>query len=322
MGEHVIDEQAEDKRAMGKHDVTRRGFMKRAIGAGLAACGMAELIGLDGLPPAEAAGVPTIVVASKKSPAQLVQAAMAALGGMESFVKRGARVLVKPNMAWARRPEQAATTNPEVVAEVVRLCKQAGAREVKVLDHAVDRPDALILRMSGIEAAARKAGGRTSLASSPALYERVRLPRGKALKSVKVLRDLRRADVLINVPIAKVHSATGLTLGCKNLMGAVWDRGAWHRSASLDQAIADFAVEFRPDLVILDAVRVLLTNGPKGPGRTETRQTLVAGDDPLAVDAYGATLLGHRPSAVGHLRRAHEAGVGEIDLDRIKVKHV
>jgi uncharacterized protein (DUF362 family) len=137
-----------------------------------------------------------------------------------------------------------------------------------------------------------------------------------------VLRDLGRADVFINVPIAKVHSSTALTLGCKNLMGTVWDRGAWHRSASLDQAIADFAAEVRPDLVILDAVRVLLTNGPKGPGRTETRGTVVAGVDPLAVDAYGATLLGRRPEQIAHLKKSHEMGVGEIDLERIEVKHV
>jgi uncharacterized protein (DUF362 family) len=193
---------------------------------------------------------------------------------------------------------------------------------VKVVDHAVDRPDALVLKMSGLKEAAERAGANASLASSPALYESMKLKRGKALTSVKVLRDLRRADVVINVPIAKVHNSTGLTLGCKNLMGAVWDRGAWHRSASLDQAIADFAAEVRPDLVILDAVRVLLTNGPKGPGRTETKRMVVAGTDPLAVDAYGATLFGRRPEHIGHLKCAHQTGVGEIDLERIRVKHV
>ncbi len=307
---------------MERDGITRREFMRRAVTLGLTAYGLSEFVATGGPPVADAAAAPTIVVASKQDPAELVRAAVSALGGMGRFVNRGARVLVKPNMAWARRPEQAATTDPDVVAEIVRLCKQAGAREIKVVDHAVDRPDALVLKMCGVKAAAEKAGGKASLASSPALYESVKLRRGKVLRSVRVLRDVGRADVVINVPIAKVHNSTGLTLGCKNLMGTVWDRGAWHNSPSLDQAIADFAAEFPPDLVILDAVRILLTNGPKGPGRTEHRRTVVAGTDPLAVDAYGATLFGRSPQQIGHLRQAHEAGVGELDLKRIRVEHV
>jgi uncharacterized protein (DUF362 family) len=241
---------------------------------------------------------------------------------MGRFVKKGDVVLIKPNIGWARRPEVAATTNPEIVAEIARLCKQAGAREIKIMDHAVDRPDALVLQITGLEEAAKKSGARASLASNLALYEKLNLKRGKALKTVDVMRDLRRADVVINVPIAKVHSSTGLTLGLKNMMGTVWDRGAFHSSESLDQAIADYAAEVKPHLVILDAVRVLLTNGPGGPGRTADKGIVVAGSDPLAVDAYGATLFGRKPEEIGHLRRAHAMGVGEIDLRRITVKNV
>ena len=306
---------------MSKHDMTRRDFMRRALRAGLATYALSGVDGLLGEQAAAAASAPTIAVASRKGPAELVGAAVEAAGGIGKFVKRGARVLIKPNMSGARKPEQAATTNPEVVAEIVRLCKQAGAREVKVTDHAVDGPEALLLRMTGIGPAAQDAGARVSLASSPALYERASLRGAKVLKSVEVLRDLRRADVFINVPIAKVHSATGVTLGCKNLMGTVLDRGAWHRR-DLDQCIGDYAKEFRPDLVILDATRVLLTNGPKGPGRTEAKGIVVAGTDPVAVDAYGAMLLGRQAQQVGHLARAHDMGVGEIDLERVKVKHV
>lgn len=307
------------KASMSRDSMTRRDFMQWALGAGLAVSGLSELTG-KGMP-AEAAAQPTIAVASAKRPAQLVRAAVDALGGMGKFVKRGQRVLVKPNIGWARKPEQAATTNPEVVAEVVRLCKAAGAREIKVMDHAVDGPDSLVLKMSGIKGPAEKAGARVSMASSAGLYERVSLRRAKALKSTDVLRDLGRADVFINVPIAKVHNATALTLGCKNLMGAALDRGAWHRSG-LDQCIADFVTEFPPDLVILDAVRVLLTNGPKGPGRTEDKGLVVAGADPVAVDAYGASLFGRSAENIGHLKLAHAMGAGEIDLSRIRVKNV
>jgi uncharacterized protein (DUF362 family) len=302
-------------------DITRRDFLKRAAALGAAAVGIGDLAAIHG-DSAEAASSATIAVASKAQPAELVRAAVEALGGIGKFLKRGDRVVVKPNIGWARKPEQAATTNPEIVAEIVRLCRQAGAREVQVVDHAVDRPDALVLQMTGIEAAARKAGARVSLASSPALYEKVALPEGRAVKSIDVIRDLRRADVFINVPIAKVHNTTGLTLSLKNLMGAVWDRGAFHRSSSLDQAIADCAAAVRPHLIILDANRILLTNGPKGPGRTADKGIVVAGTDPLAVDAYAATLFERRPEQIGHLKRAHAAGVGEIDLARVKVKHV
>jgi uncharacterized protein (DUF362 family) len=302
-------------------EMTRRGFLKRALAAGFAAYGIGELGGIDGLPEAEGAAPSSIVVASKRSPEALVRAAVDGLGGMGKFVKRGARVVVKPNMAWARKPQQAATTNPQVVAEIVRLCKAAGAGSVMVIDHVLDSPDATVLNITGLKQASEAAGAKVVSARATAMYQTVTLSRGKTLKSADVLRDIRRADVFINVPIAKVHSATTVTLGCKNLMGVVWDRGTWHR-IGLDQCIADFAAEVKPDLTILDAVRTLLTNGPKGPGKTASPGVVVAGTDPLAVDAYGATLLDFKPEQIGHLRLAAVAGVGEIRLDHIKVKRV
>jgi uncharacterized protein (DUF362 family) len=264
-------------------EITRRDFLRRAVVGGAAAIGIGELVAVRA-DMADAASSPTIAVASKRRPAELVRASVEALGGIGKFVKKGNRVVIKPNIGWARKAEQAATTNPEIVAEIVRLCKQAGARDIRVVDHAVDRPDALVLRMSGIEAAARKAGAQVSLASSPALYEKVSLPKGRALKSVSVIRDLRRADVFINVPIAKVHNTTGLTLGIK--------------------------------------IRILLTNGPKGPGRTADKGIVVAGTDQVAVDAYAATLFDRKAEQIGHLQRAHAAGLGEIDLRRVNVRHV
>jgi uncharacterized protein (DUF362 family) len=301
-----------------RENVTRREFLKRAAALGVGALGIEHLLAGKHV---EAAAAPTIAVASKKSPAELVRASIHAVGGIGKFVRKGQRVVIKPNIGWARRPDQAATTNPQVVAEIVRLCKQAGAREIRVIDHAVDRPDSLVLRMTEMSAA-EAAGGRVNLASSMALYEKVTLSKGKALRSTDVLRDIRRADVYVNVPIAKVHNSTGLTLGIKNQLGVVWDRGAFHSSRSLDQAIADLAVEIQPDLVILDAVRILLTNGPKGPGRTADKGIVVAGTDALAVDAYAATLFGKKPEEIGHLKRAHDMGVGEIDLARVTVRHV
>ncbi len=309
---------------MSEERLTRRDFFKRAITMGVAAYGITSqegLAGLDGL--AEAEEGPTLAVAAKShDPAALTRAAITALGGMGRFVKQGNVVLIKPNMAWNRRPEHAANTNPQVVAELVRLCQAAGAREIKVADHAVDQPESVVLRTTGIGPAAEAAGARVFSASSRAMYGPMQLRRGKVLRSAEVLKDVTRADVVINVPIAKVHGATGVTLGCKNLMGVVWDRGAWHDSTSLDQCIADFAGAVKPHLVVLDAVRLLLTNGPKGPGRTKDQFMVVAGTDPVAVDAFGATLLSRKPESIGHIRLAHAMGLGEMDLKQVKIKHV
>ncbi len=308
---------------MTRDEMTRREFMKRAIalGAAVSAAGaLGDMVGLGGT--AEAAAEPTIVVASKQTgPAALARAAVNGLGGMGKFVKKGNVVLVKPNVGWARRPDQAANTNPELLTEVIRMCREAGAREVIVADNPVDRPGAAVFKASGIAAAAQAAGAKVIMATAPQMFQRVDLKRAKALRSAEVLRDLRRADVFINVPIAKVHSSTVLTLSCKNLMGLVNDRGAWHRDG-LDECIADFIGEFRPDLTILDGYRILTTNGPKGPGRTEDPKLVVAGTDPLAVDAFGATLFDKKAEQIGHLRAAAAAGVGQIDLKRIKVKRV
>lgn len=302
--------------------ITRRDLLKRAVVAAAALCGSARIVGGDSLPAAEAAGRPTIAVAAKRDPAGLVRAAVEALGGMRRFVRRGTSVVVQPNMAWDRTPEQAANTNPEVVAEIVRLCRTAGAREVKVIEHLTSTPDAVALRRNGIQAAAEAAGAQVISASDVARYEEVALPHGKVLKTARVVRDMLQADTWINVPIAKMHHITSVTLACKNLMGSVWDREAWHQGDGLDQCIADFAAQFRPHLTILDGVRTLVRNGPEGPGRTESPGIVVAGTDPLAVDACGATLLRTQPEQVGHLRLAAEANVGEIHLDRVTIKHV
>jgi len=304
--------------------MTRREFLKRALalGAGAYAAAQTGLLSLlDGVAEA-AAAPPTIVVASRRDIAGRVRAAVEALGGMGKFLKRGGSVLIKPNVAWIRKPEYAANTNPEVVAELVRLCRAAGAREVKVMDNPVDGPANRAFSTSGIAAAAEKAGAKVLPATSAAMFQKKQIKRGKVLKETQTLRDLLRADLFINVPIAKVHGTTRVTLGCKNLMGTVLDRGAWHQSDSLDQCIADYAAEVRPHLVVLDATRVLLSNGPKGPGQTRDLNLIVAGTDPLAVDAYGVKLLGLKAEQIGHLKRASQMGVGELDLNRVTVKSV
>jgi len=263
----------------------------------------------------------TLAVASGKDPAKLTRAAVDALGGMGKLVRKGDFVVVKPNIAWNQSPEVAATTNPSVVAEIVKMCKEAGAGRVLVIDHIIDKPAEMVLGLSGIAEACQKAGAEVSAAQNESDFRTVEIPRGHAMKSDTCIKDVLKADVFINVPIGKVHGMTKLTLGLKNLMGCTWDRQAWHQNA-LDQCIADYATAIRPDLTILDANRILLTGGPKGPGKTRNVGKVIAGVDPVAVDAYGATLFDMKPQDIKHIQLAHDLGVGEMDLAKVKIKQV
>lgn len=261
----------------------------------------------------------SLAVASGDDPAKNARAAVESLGGMKKLVRKGDFVVIKPNIAWNRPASAAATTNPEVVAELVRMCKEAGAEKILVIDHIIDRPAEGVLGFTGIQAAAEKAGAVVSAAQNESDYRTVAIPKGKSIQSDTCIKEILKADVFINAPIAKSHSATKLTLGMKNLMGCIWDRQSWHQSSSLDQCIADYITAVKPDLTVLDATRILLTNGPKGPGQTKDPKKVVAGVDPVAVDAFGATLFDLKPEDIGHIRLAHELGVGEIDLKKMKV---
>lgn len=263
----------------------------------------------------------TLAVASGKDPAKLTRAAIDALGGMGKLVQKGDFVVIKPNIAWNQPPEVAATTNPAVVGEIVKMCKEAGASRILVIDHVIDKPAEMVLGLTGIMQAGKAAGADVSAAQNESDFRTIEIPKGKAIQSDTCIKDILKADVFINVPIAKVHDATRVTLGLKNLMGCIWDRQTWHRNA-LDQSIADYVTAIRPDLTILDANRILLSGGPKGPGKTKDVGQVIAGVDPVAVDAYGATLFGMKPEEVGHIRLAHESGVGEIDLAKVRIKQV
>jgi uncharacterized protein (DUF362 family) len=263
---------------------------------------------------------PMIAVVTNPDRAAAVREAVEKLGGIKAFVNKGDYVVLKPNMAWNREPGDAATTHPDTLRAVIELCMGAGAKDVLVMDHVIDRPADLVLENSGLKDAAESAGARIAAAQTENLYTGIRLPNGKCLTAEMVLRDVIRADVFINLPTAKIHSTTSVSLGMKNLMGTVWNPQAWHSGSSLHQCIADFSGAVKPDFTILDASRLLITNGPKGPGETRDVHQVIAGTDAVAVDAYGATLFGLDPSDVLHIRKAHECGVGEMDLEKFRVQ--
>ena len=266
-------------------------------------------------------GFPTMVVVQGDDPARLVRRAFEELGGIRRFISRGDTVTIKPNAAWDRTPEQAANTNPLVVGEVARLCREAGARRVFVADVSINDPERSFAR-SGIAAAAAAAGAEVIL-PSPRLFRQVDL-RGRVLNVWPVLEPFLRAGKLINIPIAKHHSLTGVTLGMKNWYGILGGpRQELHQR--IHECIADLADFMRPTLTLLDAYRVLLRHGPGGGDFADVvlKRTLIAGTDPVAVDAYAADAWWNLDAAsLPYLQLAAGRGLGTVQFETVATRFV
>jgi len=259
-----------------------------------------------------AAGTPRVAVARGRDAKRNVRAALKALGGLEQFVKRGDRVLLKPNAAFDRTPELAANTSPEVVGEVARLCVAAGAKEVIVTDHTLYSAQRCF-EHSGIRAATRRAGARMFTPGDDDFEEAIL--DGQVLDTWPVLKTVWAVDKVINLPTAKHHRLARVSLGMKNWMGIIGgERRRWHQK--LPQSLADMAQALRPTLVVLDASRLLMRHGPTGgrlsdvaPGRH-----VVAGWDQVAVDAQAVPLLGASLTEVHHVTAAARRGLGKLRL--------
>jgi uncharacterized protein (DUF362 family) len=306
--------------------LTRREMLKLFLaGAGAALCPWPWRSVVSATTPSH----PDVVISKGTSPAHITEGALQALGGMGRFVSRGDVVLVKPNIGWDRTPEQAANTNPEVVATLVRLCLKAGAKEVKVFDHTCEDPRRCYVR-SGIMEAAKGAGATVKYIDEKR-FRKMEI-KGEKLKSWEVYQEAMEVDKVINCPILKHHSSALLTMGMKNFMGLVGgERGRlhWH----LNQNIVDLAAFFKPTLVVLDAIRILTANGPQGGSLKYVKQlnTVAAGVDQVAIDAVGAKLFGLvpgtklfglRPEEMDHLHIATQRGLGRMDLGRLRIKEV
>ncbi len=272
---------------------------------------------------ASSPALPDLAITRGESPRALVRGAIDALGGLPRFVSRGEVVVVKPNIGWDRAPEFGATTNPEIVAEVVRMCREAGAAQVIVTDVSCNDPRASFER-SGIAAAASAAGA-TVILPEPRRFKNVDL-RGDVLTDWPVLEPFLTADKVINVAIAKHHSLTGVTLGMKNWYGIIGgQRNRLHQR--IDESLADLTAFVTPTLTIIDGYRVLMRNGPTGgsPADVEARKTVIASIDPIAADAYAArTFFGLDPPRLPFLRlgEARKLGTSSIDPARVAERAV
>lgn len=262
---------------------------------------------------------PDLAVARGNDPAANTRLAVGMLGGMGRFVKRGSKVVVKPNILTAQEPQYAATTNPAAVAAVVSMCWEAGAKSVKVLDLPT-APIRQAYEVSGIQSAVRKAGADMKVLSDRD-FERIAIPHGRVLTSWPLLVDIFDADVVINMPCAKTHGLAVLTLSMKNLMGVMGsERGTVHDNFT--QKIVDVNSLIKPHLIVLDAYRMLVRNGPSGGDLSDVRmgRTCIAGTNAVAVDSYGATLFGMQPGDLEYVTRAAEQGLGTADLSRLRIE--
>jgi uncharacterized protein (DUF362 family) len=250
---------------------------------------------------------------------KLTKQAIEGLGGMGRFVKRGDVVWVKPNIGWDQPPEKAANTNPDVVATIVQLCFEAGAKKVKVGDNSVHRAEKTY-HASGIKAAAEAAGAEVLF------LEENRAKRmnvgGEKIKQLPVFPQVVETDLVINVPIVKHHKLSEATLCMKNYMGVIGSRPTIHQD--IPTCLTDLTRFMKPRLCILDATRILTAHGPVGGNLADVRTllTLAAGIDIVALDAFGAELLGHKPDAIGTVATAAKSGLGTFDYRSLPLREL
>jgi len=296
----------------------RRRFIKLAA---LTGAGLSLPQGLQHIAAAaEPLTRPDLVVVHGASPEKLVKAALDAMGGIKNFISRGDIVVIKPNIGWDRTPEQAGNTNPEVVAAVVRLCFEAGAKKVKVFDRPVNDPRRCYVQ-SGIASAASALGAETDYVDDRKFKDMA--INGQVLKSWPLYTDIFEADKVINIPIAKHHGLAKLTMSMKNWMGVMGgSRRQIHQR--LDESLVDLSTKIKPTLTILDAVRILTANGPQGGDLADVKKldTIIAGVDQVAIDSYGATLFGMKGSDLGYVTLGHKLGLGQMDLAKMKIKKI
>ncbi len=303
--------------------ISRRDFIKNQTRNGLFLTAAANGLFLPQL--SFALSTPDIGVVKGEATAA-TRAAVDLIGGIKSIVKKGQRVLIKPNMSFTRSPEDASNTNPEVVKTIAIMCKEAGASKVMILDHTL-APGKACIQVSGIGPACREIDENMVRAvNNPSFYKQVNISKAKSLTKTDVVKEALKADVLIAVPVAKSHSATGVSLSMKGMMGLIYDRSIMHRM-DLNETIVDLASLLKADLTVIDGTRVLSTGGPGGPGNVLKKDTIIASRDMVAADAYAVSAFEwygkkFKPTQVKHIRLAHERGLGRADIENLSIKTI
>ncbi len=305
-----------------KSEITRRDFI-------LAGALTASAIVLPGAFPLEAlakeVAFPDLVIA-KGDPGPATVAAIDAIGGMKRFVKKGQKVCIKPNFSFANPPEAATTTHPEVVKAIAEQAKMAGAEQIMIVDNVLHREEAC-LEKTGIKICELVPDTLVEPLTSSRFFRHVTIPEGKQLKETRILEPVLDADVFIAAPVAKSHSAAGVSLSMKGMMGVIKNRMVFHAVYDLHTAIVDLASRVKPDLVIIDATRLLSDHGPGGPGKVLHPEIVIASTDMVAADAATVSLgewYGRKvkPRQVKHIAEAAKRGLGRIDWENLRIKRI
>jgi uncharacterized protein (DUF362 family) len=273
-----------------------------------------ELLAGDDLPP-------LLSHAKGKDYYALVAQVLEPLGTISKFVTTGDRVVIKPNMAWDRNPAQAANTHPQVVKALVELSLDAGAGKVMVFDRTCNEERRCYVNSGIQDAMATVKDSRLKYYHPDSRkFVPVDIKRGKAVRRLEIYKDALEADTYINVPVAKHHSLSRLTLGLKNSMGVLGgNRGQMHQN--IGQKLADLATVVKPKLTVIDATRILLRNGPQGGNIDDVRilDTVIASADPVACDAYATTLFDLQPEEISSTVAAYKMGLGEMDIAKMRI---
>jgi len=304
----------------------RRSFILRAAGATVlagtsSAFGNLRLFG-EGMWESTPTNAFDLVAVKGGEPDVMFVKGIEALGGMKAFVKKGQKVVVKPNIGWDVSPERGGNTNPKLIAEITRQCFDAGAKEVVVFDNTCDNWQRSY-KNSGISSAVTGAGGKMAPGNTEGYFHDVTIAGAKNLTKAKVHELIIESDVFINVPILKNHESAKLTMSMKNMMGVVWDRRAWHAN-DLHQCIADFAAYRKPDLNVLDAYYVMKRNGPRGVSEEDiiTMKSQLISTDMVTIDVAGAKLFGADPADIRYIQIAAAQKVGRANLDQLNIKRI
>lgn len=303
------------------NSMKRRDFVKKSIGAGIVAgAGLASSRKLWSYT-ARFEDYDLVAVMGG-DPGNMFDHAIKSLGGMETFVRKGQKVVIKPNIGWDAVPERAANTNPQLISRIIEHCLAAGAKEVYVFDHTINEWRRCY-QNSGIEKAAKDAGATVVDGNSKGRYHAVEIPQGRNLKNALVHELILESDVFINVPVLKHHGGAGLCVSMKNLMGAVWDRSYWHAN-NLHQCIADFSSAVKPDLNVVDGYRVIRRNGPRGVSVADVDdlKCQILSSDMVAADAAATKFMARKPEEIGHIRIASEMKLGTMDLSSLNIDRI
>jgi uncharacterized protein (DUF362 family) len=269
---------------------------------------------------------PDIIISHGRNPGAITRSAVDGLGGMKRFVKPGNKVVIKPNMSFASGPATASNTHPEVVGEVAKMCIEAGASKVSILDNVLNHPQDCLNLSKIPEVCEVVQNTNVRVVTDRRFFRDVDVPRGTLIKKMGVASEVLDSDVLISVPVGKTHASSGVSLSMKGMMGLVFDRRPFH-SRGLDESIVDMVTILKPNLVVIDGTRILGSGGPGGPGEVIPLNLVIASTDMVAADAQMVALgtwYGKKfePSQVKHIKMAADKGLGRLDIDKLNVKNI